>query len=101
MTSEQTNVLVFKDQAEDYFLLPQETLERGRVPEEHKAEVDRLLAEADADVSGYMVAITYTLLRAINCGAIAIGNAVEDAAAARLLEQLQGPSSGSGPAGQT
>jgi hypothetical protein len=46
MTNAQTSTLVIKDQAGSYFLLPQETLERGRVPEERAAEVEQLLAAA-------------------------------------------------------
>ncbi|MGH2598397.1 MAG: hypothetical protein ACRDJ9_03315 [Dehalococcoidia bacterium] len=49
MTNEQTSTLVFKDQAGEYYLLPQATLERGRVPAEHKAEVERVLAEVEGD----------------------------------------------------
>ena len=58
MTSEQTTttpLLLFKNEAGDYFVLPQETLERSRVTEEAKAEVERLVAEA-GEVSGYDLA---------------------------------------------
>jgi len=47
MTNAETHVLIFKDQTGDYYLLPQETLERGRVPADHRAEVERLVAEAE------------------------------------------------------
>ena len=59
MTTSASNTLVFQDQAGDYFLVPQGVLERGRVPEEHTAELERLIAtaaecEADgADARGY------------------------------------------------
>lgn len=59
MTNAQTGTLVLQDGAGDYFLVPQETLEQGRVPGEHKAEVERLVAEAaqggadGEDVQGY------------------------------------------------
>ncbi len=62
MTEEQTGVLVLKDTAGSYFLIARETLERGRVPTEHKAEVERLVAEAAQsgaggdDVGGYLLA---------------------------------------------
>ena len=56
MTTEQTGMFVLKSAADEYFLLPEETLERGRVPEEHKAEVERLLSETDEDdIAGHMV----------------------------------------------
>ncbi|MGH2598401.1 MAG: hypothetical protein ACRDJ9_03335, partial [Dehalococcoidia bacterium] len=55
MTNEQGGMLVLRDNAGEYYLLPQEALERSRVPAEHKAEVERLLAEAQGgDVSGHM-----------------------------------------------
>jgi hypothetical protein len=88
MTSERTNMLVFKDQAGDYFLLPQGMIERGRVPEEHKVEVERLLVEADEDVSGYIVATTYTFLQAVNLGMQAIGDVTGDAAKAAKVHGL-------------
>jgi hypothetical protein len=53
MTQAPTGTLVFKDQAGEYYLVPMETLEHGRVPEEHKAEIERLIAEQQ-DVQGYM-----------------------------------------------
>ena len=52
--NEQTAVLVFKSQAGDYYLVPQEMLERGRVAEEHKAEVERLISELRDDVRGHV-----------------------------------------------
>ena len=56
MSSEQTTVLVFKDRAGEYYLLPQETLERGRVPAEDRADVERLASEtAGDDVAGHML----------------------------------------------
>jgi hypothetical protein len=102
MTDEQTRTLVFTNEAGDYFLLSQASIERGRVPEEHKAEIDGLIAEAGGDVSGYVATVTYSLLRAINAGATAMGNFFEDVAAAQLLEEIKGGgSSGPAPAGQT
>jgi hypothetical protein len=52
MTNAQTGTLVFKDQAGEYYLVPQETLEQGRVPAEHKAQIEHLIAEQQ-DVQGY------------------------------------------------
>src|SRR3712207_4156548 len=55
MMDTDTRALVFKNEAGDYFLVPVETFERGRVPAEHKDEVERLVAEANAgDVSGHV-----------------------------------------------
>lgn len=51
MTESQTSTLVFKDQAGDYFLVPRATVEQGRVPDERKAEVERLIAETGGGVS--------------------------------------------------
>jgi hypothetical protein len=52
MTNVQTSTLVFKDEAGEYYLLPQAALERGRVPAAHRAEIERLAAES-GDVSGH------------------------------------------------
>jgi hypothetical protein len=61
MTNTQSNTLVLKDSAGSYFLLSQETLEQGRVPEEHTAEIERLIAAAQDgadgdDVQGHLIA---------------------------------------------
>ncbi|MGH2585602.1 MAG: hypothetical protein ACRDJE_11870 [Dehalococcoidia bacterium] len=53
MTTEQTNVLVLKDQAGEYYLLPQATLERAQVPQEHKAQIEQLMAEQEDDTQGH------------------------------------------------
>jgi hypothetical protein len=90
MTSEgQMPVLVFKDGAGDYFLVPQELLERGRVPGEHAEQIERLLADADSDVSGYVASITYSFLRVLNMGANAMGDLVGEAANAAYPLQLE------------
>jgi hypothetical protein len=57
MTNAQSNTLVFKNQAGDYFLVPEATMEQGRVPAEKKAEVDQLMV--DADTSGHLLMIFY------------------------------------------
>jgi hypothetical protein len=60
MTTEQTATLLLKDRAGSYFIVPQETLERGRVPAEHMTEMEHLMASAapaetgDADAQGYV-----------------------------------------------
>jgi hypothetical protein len=58
MTTEQTGMVMVKNAAGDYFVLPQQVLEQGRVPAEHKAEVEQLLASASSgdgedDVQGH------------------------------------------------
>ena len=89
MTNAQTSTLVVKTEAGDYFLVPWELVEQCRVPEEHKLEVDRLLAGSD-DVSGYIVGATYTLFRVVNAVAGSIGAEVGDAAALRMWRGLGG-----------
>ena len=55
MTTTHKDMLVLKNEAGEYFVLPQELLERGRVPAAHTAEVERLIATAtDDDVAGYL-----------------------------------------------
>jgi hypothetical protein len=59
MTTTQDNTLVLKDAAGDYFLLPQETLLRSRVPAERRAEIERLFDENQAaeqdDTQGHIL----------------------------------------------
>ena len=59
MTNEQTTTLVFKDQAGEYYLVSQATLEQGRVPAEQKAALEQLIAEQQEDVQGYILPILY------------------------------------------
>jgi hypothetical protein len=47
MTNEQTATIVLKDKTGSYFLVPQATVEQGRVPAERKAEIERMLADAE------------------------------------------------------
>jgi hypothetical protein len=54
MTTTETSALVFKDQAGEYYLVPQETLAQGRVPEERKAQIEHLIAEQQ-DAQGYAI----------------------------------------------
>jgi hypothetical protein len=61
MTNAQTNMLVLKDNTGDYFLLPSATLEQGRVPEEHKAEIDQLIAEQQSDVHGHFWPVIFAI----------------------------------------
>jgi hypothetical protein len=61
MTATQDSTLVFKDQAGDYYLVPQGMLEQGRVPAERRAEVERLVAEGNTaeadDTQGHILPI--------------------------------------------
>jgi hypothetical protein len=60
MTNAQMDTIVLTDGAGNYFLVPRETLERGRVPEEQTVEIARLLAAAEQgrtdedDAEGYI-----------------------------------------------
>lgn len=56
MTTNQIATLIFKDQAGEYYVLPQALLERGRVPEERREELEQALSGAD-DVTGHHPAI--------------------------------------------
>jgi hypothetical protein len=79
MSDEQIDALVFKDQAGEYFIVARETLERGRVPAEGRAEVERLIAEAEGarsndgdDAQGYIWPLIWAAEIAIGA-AIIIG----------------------------
>ena len=65
MTDAHTVTLVFMNAAGDYFLVPQEVLERGRVPAEHKAEVEQAIAATQGgggdDVQGHWLPLVYGL----------------------------------------
>jgi hypothetical protein len=69
MTNAEASTLVLKDQAGDYFLLPQDALEQCRVSGERKAEIERLMDESD--VSGHLF-WAYVLYRGIKDGVNAI-----------------------------
>jgi hypothetical protein len=49
MTDVQTGTLVLKDATGSYFLVPQAVLEQGRVPAEHTAELEQLIAAGGPD----------------------------------------------------
>jgi hypothetical protein len=56
MTDAQSGTLVLQDNAGEYYLLPQAMLERGRVPAEHRADVERLVSEREGDdVAGHII----------------------------------------------
>lgn len=59
------DTLVLKDSGGNYFLVPMEALERGRVPAEQRAEVERAI-DAQGDVQGYVVPLAIA-------GALAFG----------------------------
>ncbi|MGH2602247.1 MAG: hypothetical protein ACRDJ9_23040 [Dehalococcoidia bacterium] len=62
MTTDQIDTLIIKDQSGNYFLMPEELLKQGRVPEQHTAEVEQIVN--DADVSGHFHA-QYVLYRVV------------------------------------
>jgi hypothetical protein len=102
MTSEQTTttpMLVFKSEAGDYFLLPRELLERGRVPEGRKAELAQLIEE-QGDVqaydtqSGLRDLVTLVGVLAGGIAGLSIGSTVVDRAG--LTKELRGPLKGHG-----
>ena len=47
MANIERDTLVVRDSQGNYFLVPHETLEQGRVPEEQRSEIERLIDEAD------------------------------------------------------
>jgi hypothetical protein len=53
MTNESTSVLVLKDGAGRYIVLPQQVLERWRLPEEYKEEIERFVTGAQ-EVEGFV-----------------------------------------------
>jgi hypothetical protein len=54
-TNAQRNVLVLKNEAGEYFVLPEELVEQGRVPAEHIGDVERVFDAAAAnDLTGYL-----------------------------------------------
>lgn len=69
METSQKDTLVITDQSGGYFVLAQETLERGRIPAEHAAELEHLIAEAGGeDVQGhsYRILLSPTLVRLLD-----------------------------------
>lgn len=69
MTTEQTGMLVLKNATGDYVVLPQQVLEKGRVPAGRRAEVEQAIVAAQGgdgenDVQGhaYGVAAVFTVL---------------------------------------
>ena len=75
-TDEPSVALVLKDAAGSYYLVPQQTLERGRVPEEQRAEVERLLAEAAERGCGRGDEVHGYNLIVIGVGCIVVGLAM-------------------------
>jgi hypothetical protein len=60
MMESQTRTLILKDGTGNCYRLSHETLEQGRVPEEHKAEIERLMAAGTAGgdaVQGYATSL--------------------------------------------
>jgi hypothetical protein len=80
MTTEQIDALVFKDQAGEYYLLPQAVLERGRVSAEARAAIEeqfpalQALGTAGDDVQGSVVpALVGGFVFGMGCAAVGIG----------------------------
>lgn len=54
MTTTQKDALILKNQAGDYFVLPLELIERGRIAADHRSEIDHLFATSQAhDTAGH------------------------------------------------
>lgn len=97
MTNGQHAVLLVKDDAGDYFLLPREVLERGRVPEERTAEIEQLLDETD--VSGYSARALYEVVTTVFWAAELGANTVGKVLAGMAFEAAYGsPDSPTAPA---
>ncbi|MGH2603326.1 MAG: hypothetical protein ACRDJ9_28580 [Dehalococcoidia bacterium] len=80
--TEQTNIsLVFTDRDQNYYLIPVEVFERGRVPAEHKAAVEEAMREQD--VSGYY--LSQKELIALGAGVAVAGVAAGPRGAAAAL----------------
>lgn len=91
MTNEQAITLVFKDQAGEYYLVSQATLEQGRVPAERKAEIEQVIAEQQEDVQGYILPLLYGVAMTVGFAAGYFGTkaAVEEEV---LVPNIQFPS---------
>jgi hypothetical protein len=70
-TNGQHVALVLKDGAGNYFLVPKETLEQGRVPAEHTAEVEQLIAAGgpDEDTQGFFFPLVYGIAMTVGFAA--------------------------------
>jgi len=61
-STKQTDIsLVFTDHEQNYYVIPVEVFERGRVPADRKAEVERLMSEHRDDVSGHLVGVVVAM----------------------------------------
>ena len=52
MPGESIQVVVFQDAAGEYYVVPQQVWAQARVPQQHRAEVERLLASGGATSAG-------------------------------------------------
>jgi hypothetical protein len=79
MTTDEMSAVIFKDQAGEYYLLPQAVLERGRVPAEARAALEaqvpalQALGAADDDAQGHVVYAAAALGTAVTMLGFAIG----------------------------
>ena len=82
MTTTQDTTLVFKDQAGDYYLLPQATIEGAKVPAERTAEVERLVGAATGgegdDTRGHFIPLLFLAGCAAFGGGFAVGYGFQD-----------------------
>jgi len=91
MMNAETSTLVLKDEADEYYLVPQATLERGRVPAEHRAELEQLLADS-GDVSGHSaigIGIGVGLI-VVGVGLVIYGQSIDDSGptTGQLIQQM-------------
>jgi hypothetical protein len=71
MTDAQTRTVVFKDDAGNYCLVPQATLEEWWVAAEYKAQIDHLITE-EHDVQGNMWHALFTAAPVIISGGVLV-----------------------------
>ena len=89
-TEHSADSLVFADHDQNYYLIPVEAFERGRVPAERKAEIEQAMREHE--VTGYnpLVAVAVgTAIGAVAGATIAVGAAGVGFAAGYTLASSQ------------
>ena len=86
------DILLLKNEAGDYYVLPLELLERGRVPAEQIAEAEYVFAAAtDDDVTGHLslsftkIGYQYRLAGTLFGGSPAIGALFSDVANSAVI----------------
>jgi hypothetical protein len=94
MTESQNTIVILKNEAGDYFLVPQATVEQGRVTEGQKVELEWLIGEQE-DARGHMLHALFTPLAVITVGVVLIAQeATKDEGGtitnAQFVEQVTG-----------